>query len=555
MGANSPAALVSAKLHESKPITALGLKALTAKDDGRSIKFGESMTGKVRAGRDGGISVHVTWRYRIGGKVREVRIGTWRDGAGMTLKALRDERDRLATELRSGTDPIKRKAADKLKAEADQVEAARALRQRIEAAQIAELAQQRRVTVRQHFDDWRGADLQPRIRADGKRTGRVDGGQYVLEQFTRHVFPAIGDKALGDVSKADLLALLDAQKSAGKMRTANVLLAELKQMLDFALERELIDRNPLATVKKNKVGGPSVERERVLSDEEVSLLVPAITKAKMHPRNATAIWLTLATGVRVGELMGAVWAEALPKDSKSDKAHLNALQLLCDCKAVTAARKRLTRAMDAGDINKVERAKHKLVACESFGDPDRVKVGVINTTTRTWHLPDTKNQRDHTIHLSDFALTQLEVLRQHREMQTKSIARELSPWVFPATDNSLPVCVKSFGKQLADRQRTPEQRMMNRTKAIASLTMPDGKWTAHDLRRTTGTLMSKLGISGDVIDECLNHKIESRVRRIYVQDRREADQVRAFDVLGLRLAKLTDSEAADSTVVEQRGTA
>ena len=65
----------------------------------------------------------------------------------------------------------------------------------------------------------------------------------------------------------------------------------------------------------------------------------------------------------------------------------------------------------------------------------------------------------------------------------------------------------------------------------------------------------KLGISDDVIDECLNHKIESRVRRIYVQDRREADQVRAFDALGLRLAELTSGVAADSNVVMLRGAA
>ena len=511
VGAKAKMASGGTKAAESKPITALGLKALTRDDDGKSIKFGESMTGKVRAGQDGAVSVHVTWRYRTGGKVREVRIGTWRDKDGMTLKALRDERDRLATELRAGTDPIERKAADKLKAEAEQVERVRELQQRIETAQVEEQAQQRRVTLRQVFDDWRGADLQPRIRADGKRTGRVDGGQYVLEQFTRHVFPAIGIKALEDVSKADLLALLDAQKSAGKMRTANVLLAELKQMLDFALERELITRNPLATVKKSKVGGPSVERDRALSDEEIRLMGPAIGSAKLHPRNATAIWLTLATGVRVGELMGAVWADALPADPKARKARLDGLLALAEA--------------------------------------EDVKLGIIDTTVRTWHLPTTKNQRDHTIHLSDFALAQLELLRQHREVLTASSNHELSPWVFPATDNSRPVCVKSFGKQLADRQRTLEERMSNRTKAVTSLSMPGGRWTAHDLRRTTATLMARRGFASDTINECLNHIQADRMARVYIQDRREPDQARAFESLGQRLAELIGAGSKESNVV------
>jgi integrase len=494
----------------SGPITALYLKGLTAANAGESIKFGESMTGKVWASKDGAISVHVTWRYRIGGKQREIRIGTWRDKDGMTLKAIRDERDRLATDLRAGIDPIERRAAEKLKVEADQVEAIREQRERLEAAQTAQIAEQRRLTFRQVFDDWRAADLQPRIRADGKRTGRVDGGQYVFEQFTRHVFPSIGSTALEDVRKADLLALLDAQKSAGKMRTANLLLADIKQMLDFALEREIIDRNPLATVKKSKVGGPSVERDRVLTDDEIKLLTAAIADARMNVRSATAIWLTLATGVRVGELMGAVWADALPVEPKPRKARLEALQAV----AVT----------------------------------EGVKLGIVDAETRTWYLPTTKNQRDHTVHLSGFASAQIEVLRQHREVLAGSTRNELTPWLFPSTDNGKPVCVKSFGKQLSDRQRDPEQRLSNRTKATTALLLPGGKWTAHDLRRTAATVMARCGFGSDTINECLNHIQADKMARVYIQDRREADQVRAFDTLGQRLTELTTGVAASNVV-------
>lgn len=510
VGATSKGSGTKKQASDCGPVTVLKLKALTTADVGKSIKFGESMTGKVWASRDGTVSVHATWRYRIGGKLREIRIGTWCDKGGMTLKALRDERARMATELRDGIDPIERRAADRLKVEADQAEALREQRDRIEAAQAAQLAEQRRVTLRQVFDEWRTADLQPRTRADGKRTGRIDGGQYVFEQFTRHVFPAIGNTALADVRKADLLALLDAQKSAGKMRTANMLLADLKQMLDFALEREVIDRNPLATVKKSKVGGPSVERDRVLSDDEIRLLIPAIADAKMNVRSATAIWLTLATGVRVGELMGAVWADALPVDPKARTARLSALQALADAEGV--------------------------------------KLGIVDTAARTWYLPTSKNQRDHTVHLSDFAVQQVQVLNQHREVLTDSTSGQLTPWLFPATDNRKPVCVKSFGKQLADRQREPEERMSNRTKATTALMLPGGRWTAHDLRRTAATVMARCGFGSDTINECLNHIQADRMTRVYIQDRREADQVRAFDALGQRLAELTTGVVVSNVV-------
>jgi integrase len=99
--------------------------------------------------------------------------------------------------------------------------------------------------------------------------------------------------------------------------------------------------------------------------------------------------------------------------------------------------------------------------------------------------------------------------------------------------------VKSFGKQLANRQRPPERRVTNRSRDTEALLLTGGRWTAHDLRRTAATLTTKLGFGGDVIDECLNHMIESRVRRVYVRDRRVADLARAFDVLGARLEVLS----------------
>ena len=150
----------------------------------------------------------------------------------------------------------------------------------------------------------------------------------------------------------------------------------------------------------------------------------------------------------------------------------------------------------------------------------------IDLAARTWHLPDTKNQRPHTVHLCDFSVMQFEALMQ---------LRETSPWVFPNARGSGPVDVKSFGKQLADRQRPAGEKLMGRTNETTALKLEGGRWTAHDLRRTAATLMASLGVSGDVIDECLNHMIESRVRRTYVRDRRPEDQARAFDALGARL--------------------
>ena len=133
--------------------------------------------------------------------------------------------------------------------------------------------------------------------------------------------------------------------------------------------------------------------------------------------------------------------------------------------------------------------------------------------------------------MSDFARAQfkkLETLRKGRIGTDVS----LSPWVFPNDAGDGPVGVKTLGKQLSDRQREAKGPLRGRSRSTTSLSLPGGRWTAHDLRRTAATFMSALGISGDVIDECLNHVIESRVRRTYIRDRRIEQQRQAFDALG-----------------------
>ena len=360
----------------------------------------------------------------------------------------------------------------------------RALRQqRIEeeAAQArARLEEQRRLlTVRDLFAHWARVELAPHVRADGSRRGRKDGGEYIRQQFTKRIFPTLGNVAAANVSKADVLRVLDEVTADGKLRTANVLLAALKQMFRVALSREIVPANPLDVVTKRDAGGKETERDRVLADDEIKALAAALPAARMNPRSVAAVWLILATGARVGEVMGATWAD-------------------------------------------------------------------VDTKRATWHLPETKNGRAHTIHLSGFALAQFTMLALHRECDKDG---KPLPWVFPNTAGDGPVCVKSFGKQLADRQRQPERRMAHRSSRTDSLALAGGRWTAHDLRRTAATLMAGLGISGDVIDECLNHVIESRVRRTYIRNRRPEEQARAFDALGQRLQALAGGNAEPSNVV------
>ena len=156
----------------------------------------------------------------------------------------------------------------------------------------------------------------------------------------------------------------------------------------------------------------------------------------------------------------------------------------------------------------------------------------MDLQARTWYLPTTKNQRDHLIHLSDFAMQQFYELANLREADR--VTGQSLAWVFPNSRGTGPVCIKSFGKQLADRQSSESARLQNRTKSVDALVLKGGRWTAHDLRRTASTLMSQLGVPNDVINECENH-IKQGMSGVYIQDRREAEQLKAFELLGQKL--------------------
>ncbi len=369
----------------------------------------------------------------------------------------------------------------------------------VAAAEQEALEQQRRLTVKQLFERWAATELAPHVGGDGKRIGRKDGGQYVRDQFERRVFPKVGNVAIADVRKADILTILDAVKAEGKLRTTNMLLADLKQMFRFAAEREIIEHSPIELLQKKKIGGKDTKRDRVLSSDELAALVAQLPHANLNKRTVLGLWLILATGCRIGELMGAAWS-----DAKSQQDSL---------KAVADAH---NEAQKSGAVH----------------------LGFVDLEARSWHLSTTKNQRDHTIHLSEFAVSKFNELATLREADPAT--QEPTPWVFPDSKVKGPVCIKSFGKQLADRQRSAETRFTNRTKAVDALVLPSGRWTAHDLRRTASTIMSQLGISNDVINECQNH-IKPGMSGVYIQDRRITEQTRAFDALGARLESVTSA--------------
>jgi len=230
-----------------------------------------------------------------------------------------------AARIEAETHRVKVRAGADLKIERQQ----RIDTQRAAIEQSAETAR-RALTVRSLFTRWQDTDLKLVVKGD-KRSGRKDSGLYAQQQFERHVFPQIGDVHAPDVQRADVMALLDKLKTQGSNRTANVILALLRQMFRFAAKRDLVQGDPTFGIEKKDAGGKDNERERVLKEQEIRELARKVPTANLNPRTEAALWLLLATAARVGELVKTKWIDIdttartwtiPPENSKNGKAHV-----------------------------------------------------------------------------------------------------------------------------------------------------------------------------------------------------------------------------------------
>jgi len=115
-----------------------------------------------------------------------------------------------------------------------------------------------------------------------------------------------------------------------------------------------------------------------------------------------------------------------------------------------------------------------------------------------------------------------------------AVQRRVKDWNTKDTGH---VCEKSITKQIDGRQTLTVYS--NRSKANQALVLPGGKWTPHDLRRTGATMMGNIGIHGDVIEKCLNHTQENKLKRVYQHQELKTEQADAWRILGERLQLLT----------------
>lgn len=337
------------------------------------------------------------------------------------------------------------------------------------------------------------AELLERWADDYLKTAHEDEGAYARRSIELHALPFIGEITLEGLRASHVVEVLSKLRAAGKLRTAAVVLANLRQMIAHAIECDWIPGDPTAAIKKTKWAGKSVSRDRVLSEEEIKLLANQLYQADLAPQLIHCIWLILATGTRVEETALAEF-------------------------------------------------KH------------------VDFDQRTWLIP-AQNQKktnratapeDFLIFLSPFALSQIKRLRSlPQEASNQEWARQpadkrptIPPvvpdpiYLFPAAKRDGAMNEKTLTHAVKDRQKFGAPAHKGRTKLVDALQLPGGPWTPHDLRRTAATLMQSMKVRPDIIDKCLNHVEDDKIRQTYQRAEMQAEMQSAWLRLGEKLEQL-----------------
>lgn len=142
----------------------------------------------------------------------------------------------------------------------------------------------------------------------------------------KNVKPLWGKRKAKDITKRDVVLLLEDFVKRDAPIAANRAFACIRRMFNFAVERDIIANTPCTTIK-----APSKEnqRDRCLSADEIKAFWKALDSASMSQMTKIALKLQLITAQRKGEILGAEWNEinadtcwwAIPENKAKNGIH------------------------------------------------------------------------------------------------------------------------------------------------------------------------------------------------------------------------------------------
>ncbi|MBV8548779.1 MAG: tyrosine-type recombinase/integrase [Alphaproteobacteria bacterium] len=381
------------------------------------------------------------WVYHFQGRSRRLTIGTY------PKIGLADARIKLATAnklLKQGVDPAEQEV------------------RRNKAERLAE-------TVSELVEAYLDKHARPKKRsaAEDERMLRKD------------VLPAWGRRKANNITRKDVIALLDRIVDRGAGVSANRTLATVRKMFNWAVSRDLVPANPCAAIE---APGKESQRDRVLSSDEIKALWLSLSKPKlpMSPEVRLALKLQLVTAQRRGEVISAKWDEF---DLKEKIWTIPA-----------------------------EKAKNKI--------SHRVPLSEFAITI----LAEIKN-------LQDEKQNDKDTISKDKENQDISGNAETVCWLFPSPRANMHITGPAVNHAVrrAIKAQNPEEQL------DVCDTVP------HDLRRTAASHMTEIGFSRLTVSKILNH-VEKGVTAVYDRYSYDKEKRNALNAWGAKLREIIMAE-------------
>jgi integrase len=139
---------------------------------------------------------------------------------------------------------------------------------------------------------------------------KLRSGSKVRSTLETYLVGPLGKSKLAGIRRKDIIEVVETVATEYG-RTAALLLTYTKGLFAWAEDRELIEINPVASLKPAKVSRAmaSRSRARVLDDGEIRTFWTGVETCGMHRLTALALKMVLVTGQRPGEVAGMRWEE------------------------------------------------------------------------------------------------------------------------------------------------------------------------------------------------------------------------------------------------------
>jgi integrase len=303
-------------MKKGDPFTDKGIRGLKAKekpyvlsDDGLYIRV-------LPTGRK--VWMHV---YSVDGKRRWYKLGVYPD---LSLADARVKLRKVKGTLDDGKDPAEEKQ--------------RLAQERRAALTVEELCQE-------YLEKW----AKPR-----KKSWKED-----KRCLDKDVIPLWGKRKARDITKRDVILLLESIVERGAPVQANNTLEKVRKMFNFAVERDIIQHSPCQGVRPLT---KKVHKDRNLSADEINTFWSSLSGCPMSDKIRCALKLILVTAQRPGEVIGLHTSEidgqwwTIPAErSKNGKAHRVylsplALELIGDRKGYVFESPKGGKAMDVNAL-------------------------------------------------------------------------------------------------------------------------------------------------------------------------------------------------------------